>query len=119
MFSLVVARPDAISDGLVALLRTIPEIRQIAQVAETVDAWEFIQALEPDLILIHAVPLLDEITDFVRQVACTYNIPQLVIVGSTLDCQTLRTRDTDIVVIEGIASAQIRTHILSIVQGGH
>lgn len=119
MLSLVVARPGAIADGLVALLRSVPDIRQIAQVVEPTDALDFIQALKPDLILIHAVPLCQEMTDFVGQVAGSYEIPQLIVVGSKSDAQRLRVRNTDIVVIEGVSSAQIRTHILSITQGGH
>ena len=48
----IVARPGRIRDGLEALLRTIPQIRIVGQVADSSTALEMIADFSPDLVLL-------------------------------------------------------------------
>ena len=68
MLSLVVARPGPVCDGLVALLGAMPDIRKIVQIPEVVDVWDFVRVIEPDIILIYATSLTQELASLILQI---------------------------------------------------
>lgn len=116
MLSLLVARPGPVCDGLVALLGANPDIRKLVQTVDVVDALDFVQTVEPDIILIHAVPRTTEIADFIQQLRETYQIPVLAVVDSNADRAALEAVGVDIVAMAGLPSVKLSAHITSLLK---
>lgn len=114
--ALVIARPSSVCDGLVALLRALPDTRQIMQVVDGEAAWEFVQSICPDITLLHASPLTSELTDMISKIKQACQKPILVIVASEEDRKTAIAHHADIVVIEGLPSAKLAAHITTLLQ---
>ena len=116
MLVLVVARSGSVSDGVVALLRASSEWDQIVQVENPNAAWDFVQTICPEITIIHAAQLLPELTKFISREKKFCQCPLLVIVNSEEDRKTAVSLGADVVVLEGIPSAKLASHIKTLLQ---
>ena len=96
MLALVVARSGPVRDGLVALLDALPDVRQIVQVAQADDAWEFAQSTCPEITLIHASSLSTNLSDFILKVKSRCSSPLLIITTSEEERQTAVSQGADV-----------------------
>lgn len=116
MMALVVAQPGLVCDGLVALLGAIPDVHSIVQIPQAADAWDFVQLLNPDITVIHANPLTQELATLIFQMKQSCHFPLLVIINSKVDWQTADAQGADIIVMEGLPSIKLATHIATLLQ---
>jgi len=114
MLALVVARPGSVRDGLVALLSARPDVRKLVQIEQAEDAWDFVQTIFPDITLIHASPLTQELSNFISQAKQFCQRPLLTIVNSEVDRKTAVAQGADVVVMEGLPSAKLAGHITAL-----
>ena len=92
----------------------MPDIRKIVQISEVVDVWDFVRVIEPDIILIHAASLTQELARLIPQINCSCRSPLLVIVDNEDDRQTAETQGADTVVMEGTPAKRLVVHITSL-----
>ncbi|UCC51515.1 MAG: hypothetical protein JSV68_20775 [Anaerolineaceae bacterium] len=116
MLALIVARPGPVCDGLVALLSASQVVTKIVQIAQPEDAWDFVQSICPNLTLIYASPLQPDLAHLITQMKAFCHRPVLVIVNSEEDRQAAATHGADSVVMEGIPSSKLATHITILLQ---
>ena len=114
MLALVIDRPGPVRDGLVALLEATPAVRKIVQIAQAEDAWDFIQSIRTDIVLIHTSPLTQELATLISRIKRSRRCPLLVIVDSEEDRKTTVAQGADIVVLEGLPSSKLANHITSL-----
>jgi DNA-binding NarL/FixJ family response regulator len=114
MLALVVARPGPVNDGLVALLEAAPQVRKIAHVWTANDAWDFVNKVCPDITLVHAVTLSQELATFMADYKAACSSPLLVIVLSEEERQMALAYGADIVVIEGLPASKLSAHLANL-----
>lgn len=116
MLALVIARPGPICDGLVALLGAAPDVRSIVRIPQAMDAWEFVQLVNPDITLVNATPLTPEFASIIFQIKQSCHSPLLAIVDSDADRQTATAQGADVVVTEGLPSVKLAAHITTLLR---
>ena len=116
MLALVLARPGPVSDGLVALLRSKPEVRKIVQVSEPVDALDFAQTIYPDITIIQTSSLSHDLVSFITQLKEMCDFPLIIIVTSEEDRKKAIAHGADDAVIEGLPTSKLATKISLLLQ---
>ena len=116
MLALVVARPGPVNDGLVALLEAAPQVRKIAHVRTANDAWDFVNKICPDITLIHAATLSEELATFMADYKVACSSPLLAVVLSEEERQMALAYGADIAVIEGLPASKLSAHLASLLQ---
>ena len=116
MLALIVSRSCAVRDGLVALLEASQEIDIIVQSLGAQSAWNLVQDVNPDITLVYIDYLTQELATFIANLNSTCISPILAIVNSEVDRQKIVACGADIVVMEGLPSAKLATHITALLQ---
>lgn len=116
MLALVVAKPGPVSDGLVALLDAAPQVRKVAHVRTADDAWDFVNEICPDITLVHAATLSQELVTFMADFKAVYGSPLLAIVPGEEERQMALAQGADIVVIEGLPASKLSAHLADLLQ---
>ena len=116
MLALIVAHTGPVRDGLVAILDAMPEINKIVQVEGAQSAWEFVQVVVPEITLIYAKSLTEELATLIDNLKRACSSPILAILGSEADRQTAVSYGADIVVMEGLPPAKLANHITTLLQ---
>lgn len=116
MLALIVARPGPVNDGLVALLEAAHQVRKIAHVRTAEDAWDFVNMICPDIVVIHATTLSPELATFIADYKARFCAPLLAIMLNEEGRQLAEAHGADIAVIEGLPSSQVSLHLSSLMQ---
>lgn len=116
MLALVVARPGPVNDGLVALLDAAPQVRKVAHVRTADDAWDFVNKICPDIALVHAADLSQELATFMADYKAACGSPLLAIVLGEEERQIALANGADIAVIEGLPASKLSAHLASLLQ---
>lgn len=111
MLALVVAQHGPVRDGLVALLEASPDINKIVQIKEAESAWDFVQAISPNITLIYATSLTQEISTLIAKLNGAFGSPILAIVASEEDRIIALDAGADVAVLEGLPSSKLAIHI--------
>jgi DNA-binding NarL/FixJ family response regulator len=114
MLALIIAHPGAVRDGLVALLEAAPEISKILQVKKVKPAWDFVQVIQPNIILIYTISITPELAAFIAKLVGDRISPILVIVESEEDRHTAVSQGADVAVMAGLPPAKLRIHITTL-----
>jgi DNA-binding NarL/FixJ family response regulator len=117
--ALIVAPPGRLSDGWRALLLATPQIQEVQQVHDLSSAFEMVDTLDPDLVLLDLEPfgcsvqaVVDQIKEKWPHCCC------VVLVCYARQRQEAWTAGADAVLIKGFTAAQLSAAVEQLFQRG-